>query len=102
MKGIFVFKQFIYISFIKTGHIHIARAELEPVVIAQHFYNKNIGLSLNLEWMSDNASLHNLLLLSFVQGGPGGSGTGFGNFEEIGPIDVDQNPRNTTWVKLLV
>lgn len=33
-----------------------------------------------------------------IQGGPGGSGTGFGNFEEIGPLDVQQNSRNTTWV----
>ena len=33
-----------------------------------------------------------------LQGGPGGSGTGFGNFEEIGPLDDDLNPRKTTWV----
>ena len=33
-----------------------------------------------------------------VQGGPGGSSCGFGNFEEIGPLDVELNPRNTTWV----
>ena len=35
-----------------------------------------------------------------VQGGPGGSSTGFGNFGEIGPYDVDLNPRNTTWVQV--
>ena len=34
-----------------------------------------------------------------IQGGPGGSSTGFGNFEEIGPLDVSLNPRSTTWVK---
>ena len=37
-------------------------------------------------------------LLHLFQGGPGGSGTGFGNFEEIGPLDDDLKPRNTSWV----
>ena len=34
----------------------------------------------------------------YIQGGPGASSTGFGNFKEIGPYDVNLNPRNTTWV----
>jgi len=33
-----------------------------------------------------------------TQGGPGASSTGFGNFVEIGPLDVNLAPRNTTWV----
>ncbi|KAJ8251638.1 hypothetical protein GJAV_G00223510 [Gymnothorax javanicus] len=37
-------------------------------------------------------------LVMWLQGGPGGSGCGFGNFEEIGPLDRDLLPRNTTWV----
>ncbi len=36
----------------------------------------------------------------FFQGGPGGSSTGFGNFMEIGPLDVNLKPRDTTWLKL--
>ena len=32
------------------------------------------------------------------QGGPGSSSTGFGNFVEIGPLDVGLQPRNSTWV----
>uniref|UniRef100_A0A8C6U5L3 Carboxypeptidase n=1 Tax=Neogobius melanostomus TaxID=47308 RepID=A0A8C6U5L3_9GOBI len=32
-------------------------------------------------------------------GRSGGSGTGFGNFEEIGPLDGDLQPRDTTWVQ---
>ena len=32
------------------------------------------------------------------QGGPGGSSTGFGNFIEIGPLDVNLKPRDTTWL----
>ena len=38
-------------------------------------------------------------LVIWLQGGPGGSGCGFGNFEEIGPLDVNLKPRNTTWLK---
>ncbi|XP_070529256.1 retinoid-inducible serine carboxypeptidase isoform X2 [Cardiocondyla obscurior] len=38
-------------------------------------------------------------LVIWLQGGPGGSSTSFGNFEELGPLDVDLNPRNYTWVK---
>nr|XP_015211524.1 PREDICTED: retinoid-inducible serine carboxypeptidase isoform X2 [Lepisosteus oculatus] len=40
-----------------------------------------------------------LPLVMWLQGGPGGSGCGFGNFEEIGPLDRDLRPRNTTWVQ---
>ncbi|EEC70535.1 hypothetical protein OsI_01665 [Oryza sativa Indica Group] len=35
----------------------------------------------------------------WLQGGPGGSGVGRGNFLEIGPLDVDLKPRNTSWLK---
>uniref|UniRef100_A0A6P7FN15 Retinoid-inducible serine carboxypeptidase n=1 Tax=Diabrotica virgifera virgifera TaxID=50390 RepID=A0A6P7FN15_DIAVI len=38
-------------------------------------------------------------LLIWLQGGPGSSSTGYGNFEELGPLDSDLNPRNTTWVQ---
>ncbi|KAJ8899812.1 hypothetical protein K2173_019513 [Erythroxylum novogranatense] len=35
----------------------------------------------------------------WLQGGPGGSGVGFGNFMEIGPLDGNLNPRNYTWLR---
>ncbi|XP_044736265.1 retinoid-inducible serine carboxypeptidase-like [Chrysoperla carnea] len=38
-------------------------------------------------------------LLIWLQGGPGGSSTGIGNFQELGPLDSKLNPRNSTWVK---
>lgn len=38
-------------------------------------------------------------LVIWLQGGPGASSTGYGNFEEIGPLDPFLNKRNTTWVK---
>ncbi|KAL8163741.1 UNVERIFIED_CONTAM: hypothetical protein K2H54_036241 [Gekko kuhli] len=39
-----------------------------------------------------------LPLILWLQGGPGASGCGYGNFEEIGPLDADLKPRRTTWV----
>uniref|UniRef100_A0A452SZD2 Carboxypeptidase n=1 Tax=Ursus maritimus TaxID=29073 RepID=A0A452SZD2_URSMA len=40
-----------------------------------------------------------LPLVMWLQGGPGGSSTGFGNFEEIGPLDSDLKPRRSTWLQ---
>ncbi|KAI9515013.1 Retinoid-inducible serine carboxypeptidase [Dissostichus eleginoides] len=40
-----------------------------------------------------------LPLILWLQGGPGGSGSGFGNFEEIGPLDRDLEPRKASWVQ---
>ncbi|KAG7258938.1 hypothetical protein CRUP_000052 [Coryphaenoides rupestris] len=48
---------------------------------------------------SPAAAHQHLPLVMWLQGGPGGSGTGFGNFEEIGPLDRDQQPRKTSWVQ---
>lgn len=38
-------------------------------------------------------------LIIWLQGGPGASSTGFGNFAEIGPQDVHLQPRNHSWVR---
>ncbi|XP_031272835.1 serine carboxypeptidase-like 51 [Pistacia vera] len=38
-------------------------------------------------------------ILLWLQGGPGASGVGFGNFMEIGPLDGNLQPRNYTWLK---
>ncbi|XP_051168676.1 retinoid-inducible serine carboxypeptidase-like [Leptopilina boulardi] len=38
-------------------------------------------------------------LVIWLQGGPGASSTGYGNFEEIGPLDLKLAYRNYTWVK---
>ncbi|RUS90085.1 hypothetical protein EGW08_002127 [Elysia chlorotica] len=38
-------------------------------------------------------------LILWLQGGPGGSSTGFGNFQELGPLDVELKPRDTTWLQ---
>lgn len=38
-------------------------------------------------------------LVIWLQGGPGASSTGYGNFEELGPVDLYGDYRNWTWVK---
>ncbi|KAI3997175.1 hypothetical protein MKX01_009019 [Papaver californicum] len=38
-------------------------------------------------------------IILWLQGGPGASGVGIGNFQEIGPLDNFLNPRNSTWLK---
>ncbi|KAH8038014.1 hypothetical protein HPB51_020534 [Rhipicephalus microplus] len=38
-------------------------------------------------------------LIIWLQGGPGASSAGFGNFAEIGPLDVQLLPRNHSWVR---
>ncbi|XP_068708968.1 retinoid-inducible serine carboxypeptidase-like [Montipora foliosa] len=48
---------------------------------------------------SDSVPRKDKPLLLWLQGGPGASSTGFGNFEEIGPLDVNLNKRSTTGIK---
>ncbi|KAK8944385.1 Serine carboxypeptidase-like 51 [Platanthera zijinensis] len=36
----------------------------------------------------------------WLQGGPGASGVGIGNFEEIGPLHTNLKPRNSTWLQI--
>ncbi|XP_059429796.1 serine carboxypeptidase-like 51 [Corylus avellana] len=39
-------------------------------------------------------------IILWLQGGPGASGVGIGNFEEVGPLDTDLKPRNSTWLQI--
>lgn len=45
-----------------------------------------------------NAPSNGKPLVIWLQGGPGASSTGFGNFGEIGPLDANLNSRNQTWL----
>ena len=38
-------------------------------------------------------------IILWLQGGPGYSGTGIGNFLEVGPLDQNLKARNASWVK---
>ena len=38
-------------------------------------------------------------IVLWLQGGPGASGIGVGNFLEIGPLDQNMKPRNSTWIQ---
>ena len=38
-------------------------------------------------------------IVFWLQGGPGASGIGVGNFLEIGPLDQNMKPRNSTWIQ---
>ncbi|XP_058129387.1 retinoid-inducible serine carboxypeptidase-like [Anopheles coustani] len=46
----------------------------------------------------DPANIVEKPLIIWLQGGPGGSSTGYGNFEEIGPLDRTLHERSHTWV----
>lgn len=51
--------------------------------------------------MDDTKFRKNESALCF-KGGPGGSGSGFGNFEEIGPLNRNLEPRKTNWVRMIL
>ncbi|XP_052624548.1 serine carboxypeptidase-like 51 isoform X1 [Lactuca sativa] len=38
-------------------------------------------------------------IVLWLQGGPGSSGVGIGNFQEIGPLDTSLKHRNSTWLR---
>lgn len=38
-------------------------------------------------------------IILWLQGGPGASGVGIGNFKEVGPLDASLKPRNSTWLQ---
>jgi serine carboxypeptidase 1 len=38
-------------------------------------------------------------LVFWLQGGPGAGGSGYGDYGEMGPLDVTLTPRNTTWIQ---
>ncbi|PIA43538.1 hypothetical protein AQUCO_01900138v1 [Aquilegia coerulea] len=38
-------------------------------------------------------------IVLWLQGGPGASGVAIGNFQEVGPLDTNLKPRNSTWLQ---
>jgi serine carboxypeptidase 1 len=37
-------------------------------------------------------------LVIWTNGGPGAGSSGYGNFDEMGPLDLNLQPRNTSWI----
>lgn len=37
-------------------------------------------------------------IIFWLQGGPGSSSTGYGNFEILGPLDLHEKERNFSWI----
>lgn len=48
---------------------------------------------------ADVPSFYDRPLVIWLQGGPGASSTGYGNFEELGPLTLELDERDFTWVK---
>lgn len=48
---------------------------------------------------ADVPSFYDRPLVIWLQGGPGASSTGYGNFEELGPLTLELEERSFTWVK---
>jgi len=48
-------------------------------------------------WLYDSPN-KNKPLVMWLQGGPGGSSTGFGNFVEVGPWNLDLKPNEASWL----
>lgn len=49
-------------------------------------------------WLYYNEQTTEQPLVIWLQGGPGASSTGYGNFEELGIVDTNLNIRNSSWV----
>lgn len=65
----------------------------------------NIRAGAHMFWwlqqtVADVASPTERPLLIWLQGGPGASSTGYGNFEILGPLDLELQPRSHAWVSL--
>lgn len=89
-----------------TGHVASGATVIKCVVKVEkksfEWFTKN-GQDLSLSTVIYIDRHREIASLSYVvldQGGPGGSSCGFGNFGEIGPLDTDLQPRETSWVSV--
>ncbi|KAF7988459.1 hypothetical protein HCN44_001032 [Aphidius gifuensis] len=102
----FFFTVISLIIFLSHGQVHARKGygnyeqEWDYVTVrpnAQMFWWLHYVNPLNSS-TNGNFSVYEKPLLIWLQGGPGASSTGYGNFEELGPIDLDGNQRNHTWI----
>ena len=83
--------------------VHVATIPTSSNSAAEDWGYVNIRQDAHTFWWlysaGDTKSRSQLPLVLWLQGGPGASSTGFGNFMEIGPLDSNLNPRQTSWIK---
>lgn len=85
----------------QNGRRNATRAADDLAEPRQSWGFVNVRPSANMFWWLYYAdeNFKNFPLVIWLQGGPGASSTGFGNFAEIGPVDVSGRARNNSWLK---
>ncbi|KAI4880484.1 hypothetical protein NFI96_016248, partial [Prochilodus magdalenae] len=81
--------------------VSISRGWAVPVQAKETWGYVDVREGAHMFWWlyyANSSSFKDLPLVMWLQGGPGGSSCGFGNFAEIGPLDTDLQPRKTSWV----
>ncbi|PFX24817.1 Retinoid-inducible serine carboxypeptidase [Stylophora pistillata] len=85
--------------------LSIQAAKSEPLIPDEAWDYVEVRPNAHMFWwfygaqVKDPAQRFQKPLLMWLQGGPGASSTGYGNFAEIGPLDVGLESRNTTWIR---
>ena len=96
-----IISMFVLVAF----QLSIQVAKSEPLIQDEGWGYVEVRPNAHMFWwfygaqVKDPAERVQKPLLMWLQGGPGASSTGYGNFAEIGPLDIDLKPRNTTWIK---
>ncbi|XP_068708959.1 retinoid-inducible serine carboxypeptidase-like [Montipora capricornis] len=104
MVGISFVSAFVALSLYFAAGTSFAASESFPIPDEDWSYVNVRENAFMFWWLygaqtTDPSQRLNKPLVMWLQGGPGGSSTGFGNFEELGPLTVDLKPRNTTWLR---
>lgn len=101
MKMVALASLFAFLSF----QLFFQTAESEPPIPDESWGYVEVRQGAFMFWWLYGAQISDPMqrvgkpLVMWLQGGPGASSTGYGNFEEIGPLDVNLEARNSTWIK---
>jgi len=69
-----------------------------PSGLRQRWGFVNVRPQAHTFWWLHESPNKNKPLVMWLQGGPGGDSTGFGNFVEVGPWNLDLKPNQASWV----
>lgn len=84
------------------GHIHVGRQGFGAGEQDWGYITVRPGAHMFWWLYYTTADVENYIerpLIIWLQGGPGASSTGYGNFAELGPLNMELETRNYTWVK---